>query len=145
MVKISRCNGCEDIPLPKYQTGGAAGLDLYAAVDEPVTLNPGDIKLISAGIRLTIPPGYEGQVRPRSGLALKFGIGIVNSPGTIDSDYRGVVGVILVNFGKKPFVVSRCDRVAQLIVCRVEKVSLIEVNLLDSSGRESGGFGSTGP
>jgi dUTP pyrophosphatase len=94
VVKISRCNGCEDIPLPQYQTGGAAGLDLYAAVDEPVTLNPGDIKLISTGIRLTIPPGYEGQVRPRSGLALKFGIGIVNSPGTIDSDYRGVVGVI---------------------------------------------------
>ena len=110
-VRIMREPGCEDLPLPAYQTEGAAGLDLLAAVDAPVVLRPGDVALISTGIRVSIPPGFEGQVRPRSGLALKHGIGILNAPGTVDSDYRGVVGVILFNFGKADFTVARGDRI----------------------------------
>jgi len=143
-VRVMKDVGCEDLPLPAFETPGASGLDLYAAVDEPITLNPGEVKLISTGIRISIPPGYEGQVRPRSGLALKHGIGILNSPGTIDSDYRGVVGIILFNFSKCPFTINRGDRIAQLVVSKVEKVVFQVTEKLDTSERESGGFGSTG-
>ena len=143
-IKIKREYGCEDLPLPKYQTEGSAGMDLYAAVDGMVTLLPGTIQLIPTGIRISIPPGLEGQVRPRSGLALKHGIGVLNSPGTIDSDYRGMVGVILFNFSKEPFIIKRGDRIAQLVINRFEKVIFSVTHELDSSERDSGGFGSTG-
>ncbi len=144
VIKIRKEPGCEDLPLPQYKTSGAAGMDLFAAVENSVTVSPGDVMMIPTGIRLSIPPGYEGQVRPRSGLALKYGIGLLNSPGTIDSDYRGLVGVIVFNFGETPFVVKRGDRIAQLVICKVEKVSFQAVDELDSSERNSGGFGSTG-
>ena len=144
IVRVKKEAGCEDLPLPEYQTSGASGLDLHAAVEGSVVIQPGDIKLISAGIRILIPPGFEGQVRPRSGLALKHGIGLLNSPGTIDSDYRGTVGVILFNFGREPFVINRGDRIAQLVIAKIEKVSVSHVENLDASPRDFGGFGSTG-
>jgi len=144
IIKIQKEKGCEDLPLPAYQTPGASGLDLYAAVDGKIVLNPGEIKLISTGIRVSIPYGYEGQVRSRSGLALKHGIGLLNSPGTIDSDYRGVIGVILFNFSKDPFLVNRGDRIAQLVISRVEKVSFLVSEELDRTERNNNGFGSTG-
>ena len=144
IVKITKEAGFEDLPLPEYQTLGASGLDLYAAVDGSVTLNSGEVELISTGIRVSIPRGYEGQVRSRSGLALKHGVGILNSPGTIDSDYRGVVRVVLFNFSKRPFVVKRGDRIAQLVISKVERVTFNVSEKLDPSERESGGFGSTG-
>ena len=143
-IRVQREPHFEDLPLPEYQTSEASGLDLYAAVEKSVTIKPGDIKLISAGMRISIPRGYEGQVRPRSGLALKHGIGVLNAPGTIDSDYRGVVGVILFNFGKDNFLVNRGDRIAQLVIAKVEKVSLEVTETLDPSERDDGGFGSTG-
>jgi dUTP pyrophosphatase len=144
IVHIKKEPGCEDLGLPEYQTPGASGMDLVAAVEEPITLNPGDIELISTGIRVAIPSGYEGQVRPRSGLALKHGIGVLNSPGTIDSDYRGIVGVILFNFGKEAFTINRGDRIAQFVIMKVEKVAFEVTDKLDASSREAGGFGSTG-
>ena len=144
VIKIKKEPGCEDLSLPQYLSPGAAGMDLSAAVEESVVIQPGDVMMIPTGIRLSIPPGYEGQVRPRSGLALKHGIGLLNSPGTIDSDYRGLVGVIVFNFGQSPFVVNRGDRIAQLVICKVERVSFQIVDELDSSERNSGGFGSTG-
>ena len=142
-VDVVKCEGCEDLELPAYQTEGSAGMDLPAAVESPVRLKPGAVTLISTGIRVAIPEGYEGQVRPRSGLALKHGIGLLNAPGTIDSDYRGIVGVILFNFGKKSFTIRRGDRIAQLVFARVEKARLRRVDTLGSS-RRNGGFGSTG-
>ena len=144
IVKITKEPGCEDLPLPKYQTDGSAGLDLCAAVDKTETLEQGTFRLISTGIRLSIPGGYEGQVRPRSGLSLKHGIGILNAPGTIDSDYRGVVGVILFNFSQNPFKIQRGDRIAQLVITRFEKVIFSVTSELDESKRDTGGFGSTG-
>lgn len=144
IVEIRKESGFEDLPLPGYHTKGASGMDLYAAIDGAMTINPGEVELISTGIRISMPRGYEGQVRPRSGLALKHGIGILNSPGTIDSDYRGVVGIILFNFSREPFVVKRGDRIAQLVISKVEKVTFSISEKLDTSERESGGFGSTG-
>jgi dUTP pyrophosphatase len=143
-IHVLRCPGTEDIPLPEYQTSGSSGLDLHAVVSEPVSLEPGQVRLIPTGIRLAIPAGFEGQVRPRSGLALRHSIGLVNSPGTIDSDYRGEVGVLLINFGKEPFLIRRGDRIAQLVVARVEKIVFVETSELASSRRNEGGFGSTG-
>ena len=143
-IKVKKEEGFEDLPLPVYQSSGASGLDLHAAIDKAITLKPGDIRLISSGIRISMPPGYEGQVRPRSGLAAKHGIGVLNSPGTIDSDYRGIVGVILFNFGNHPVVINRGDRIAQLVVSKYERIIFTEVDQLDGSERESGGFGSTG-
>jgi len=143
-IKIIREKGCEDLPFPRYQTEGSSGVDLYAAVKDSEVLNPGEFKLISTGIRVAIPQGFEGQVRPRSGLALRDGIGLLNSPGTIDSDYRGVVGVILFNFGKDPFVINRGDRIAQLVICKYFRAEFVPVDKLDASIRSSGGFGSTG-
>ncbi|MDN5363790.1 MAG: dUTP pyrophosphatase [Eubacteriales bacterium] len=143
-VKVKRRPGTEDLPLPAYMTAGAAGMDLYAAVEEEVVLHPGERRLIPTGLYISLPPGYEAQIRPRSGLALRHGISMVNTPGTIDSDYRGEIGVILINHGWEPFTVRRGDRIAQMVVSRVERVEWEEVDVLDESERGSGGFGHTG-
>ena len=132
------------MPLPGYASDGAAGLDLLAAVAEPMELAPGARKLIPTGIMIALPAGYEAQVRPRSGLALKHGVTLLNSPGTIDADYRGEVMVLLVNHGAEPFTVRRGDRIAQLIVASVEHVAIVEVAELGNTTRGAGGFGSTG-
>lgn len=136
--------GSVQAPLPSYQTPGAAGLDLCAAIERPVTLSPGERRLIPTGFALEIPEGFEAQVRPRSGLALRHGIGMVNAPGTIDSDYRGEVGVLLVNLGSEPFVVEPLSRVAQLVVCPVVRAELELAVELTQTGRGGGGYGSTG-
>ena len=143
-IKFTREPGCEDLPVPQYLSEGAAGMDLSAAVEGEVVLKPGEIRLIPTGIRMSIPRGYEGQVRPRSGLALKHGIGILNAPGTIDADYRGIIGVILFNFGKEPFTIKRGDRIAQLVVAPVVHAILTEVKNMDDTNRGKGGFGHTG-
>jgi len=143
-IKVKRDPGSEDLPLPRYMSAGASGMDLCAAVKEPVVLAPGDIRLIPTGIRLSIPRGYEAQVRPRSGLALKHGVTIGNAPGTIDADYRGEVGVILVNLGREPFAVERGMRIAQLVIQSVVRGVLVETSELDETDRSSGGFGHTG-
>ncbi len=131
------------LPLPRYMTAGAAGADCYAAVREPLRLAPGARVLVPLGFSLAIPPGFEAQLRPRSGLALKAGITLLNSPGTIDADYRGPVGAILVNLGQDEFVIARGDRVAQIVIAPVSQVAFTVVEQLAESGR-SGGFGSTG-
>src|SRR6185437_10226015 len=141
---IKRLPAAHDLPLPAYQTAHAAGMDLCAAIESDIVLAPGERKLVPTGYAIALPPGFEAQVRPRSGLALKNGVTVLNSPGTIDADYRGEVGVILVNFGDKPFVVRRGARIAQLVVCSVERVALILSERLTSSVRGSNGFGSTG-
>jgi dUTP pyrophosphatase len=143
-IEIRREAGCEDLPLPRYMTEGSAGMDLYAAVEESIELPPGGWKMIPTGVSIALPPGYEAQVRARSGLALRHGIGVLNGPGTIDADYRGVIGVILFNFGSEPFMVRRGDRIAQLIVARVCRASLQPVERLPDSHRAAGGFGHTG-
>lgn len=137
--------GCEDLPMPCYMSEEASGMDLHAAVDEPVTLSPGGGRdLIPTGIHIALPPAYEAQVRPRSGLALDHGIIVPNSPGTIDSDYRAEVGVILANLGSEPFTVERGMRVAQMVIARVRQADVVQVDELPSSERQHGGFGSTG-
>jgi dUTP pyrophosphatase len=136
----------EGLPAPAYQSELAAGLDLVAAIEEgkTVTLERGSRMLIPAGIAIEIPRGYEGQVRPRSGLALRHGVTVLNSPGTIDADYRGEVKVLLINLGNEPFTIRRGERIAQLIVCAVAQATLELSHQLDATGRGSGGFGSTG-
>jgi dUTP pyrophosphatase len=134
----------EDLPPPKTATLGASGVDLAAAISNDIVIQPGETKAIPTGIQLEIPEGYEGQIRPRSGLALKYGVGILNSPGTIDSDYRGEVQVILTNFGKKDYVIRRGDRIAQLVFQRVISVEFIPKNNLAQTNRGTGGFGHTG-
>jgi dUTP pyrophosphatase len=134
----------EGLELPAAATDGSAGMDLRAAIDEPVTIDPGERALISAGFRMALPAGYEAQVRPRSGLALRHGVTVLNSPGTIDSDYRGTVAVILVNLGEETFVVERGERIAQMIVAPVTRAELRPVNELRESQRGDGGFGHTG-
>jgi dUTP pyrophosphatase len=143
-IQIKRIGNNTDLPLPGYETEGSSGMDLRASIDNPVVLNPGEVRLIPTGFAISIPPGYEGQVRPRSGLALKFGIGMVNSPGTIDSDYRGEVSIILINWGRSPFTVNRGDRIAQMIIGKVYRANLIDSESLDNTGRGSGGFGHSG-
>ena len=133
-----------DVPLPAYQTAGSAGMDLSADVTEPVVIRPGERRLIPTGLAIALPSGHEGQVRPRSGLALKHGITVMNAPGTIDEDYRGEVSVVLVNHGQEPFVVERGVRIAQLVVCPVTKVEPVVVEALDATDRGAGGYGSTG-
>ena len=125
-------------------TDQAAGMDLRAAVRQPVSLSPGDFALIPTGIRIAVPPGCEGQVRPRSGLGARHGISLVNSPGTVDADYRGEVCVVLVNHGREPFVVNRGDRIAQLVICPVTRAQVMVVEELDETARGGGGFGHTG-
>ena len=139
-----RLQNDNDLPLPSYESEGSSGMDIRASVEEPVMLNPGEIKLIPTGFAVSVPSGYEVQIRPRSGLALKYGIGLVNSPGTIDSDYRGEIGIIMTNWGSEPFIVKRGDRIAQMIISRVYQAQLIEAHDLDNTTRGPGGFGHTG-
>lgn len=146
IIKIKRLGPQKnrDIPLPEYMTPGAAGMDVCAALDKDLLLEPGDIALVPTGFAMAIPPGFEVQVRPRSGLAVKQGITVINSPGTIDSDYRGEVKVALVNLSNKTRTIKRCDRIAQLVVSRVSRACLEETADLDETDRNSGGFGHTG-
>lgn len=130
--------------LPRYQTAGAAGMDLHAALDVPITLAPGARALVPTGLALAIPVGWEGQVRPRSGLAAKHGVTVINAPGTIDSDYRGEVGVVLVNHGQEPFVIKSGERIAQIVFAPYAQATLLEVEELDETERGAGGYGSTG-
>ena len=141
---IARTEDAADLPLPAYMSEGAAGMDLYANVKEEVAVEKGSIKLIPTGIRIALPEGFEAQIRPRSGLALKNGISLVNSPGTIDSDYRGEIGVIVINLGENDFVVKRGDRIAQMVINRYEKVEWTECADLDETERGEGGFGHSG-
>ncbi len=143
-VHITQLKNSDGLPVPHYQTEHAAGVDLYAAVDGSVTIEAGRWKLVPTGIAVAIPEGYEGQVRPRSGLALKHGIGMLNAPGTIDADYRGEIGVILFNFSDTSFSIRRGDRIAQLVLAKVEKAQFVTVDALAATGRGAGGFGHTG-
>ncbi len=143
-VFIKRVENARDIPLPCFMTEGSAGMDLRANVDEAVSLLPGTIKLVPTGISIALPQGYEAQIRPRSGLALKYGISMVNTPGTIDSDYRGEINVIMINFGKEEFIINRGDRIAQMVINKIEVPEIIEVEELDNTTRGNEGFGSTG-
>jgi dUTP diphosphatase len=143
-VRVLRLPAARDLPLPAAASAGSSGCDLRAALAGEVVLRPGERLLVPTGLALEIPPGWEGQVRPRSGLALRHGIGMVNAPGTIDSDYRGEVGVLLINLGAEPFTLRRGDRIAQLVIARVESVEWEEAEALDGSDRGEGGFGSTG-
>ena len=143
-VRVRRLAHAADLELPSPASAGAAGVDLRAAIAAPLTLAPGERALVPSGLRLELPPGREGQVRPRSGLALRHGVTVLNSPGTIDSDYRGEVGVVLVNLGSEPFTLERGERMAQLVVARVEGVEWEEVGELADSDRGAGGFGSSG-
>lgn len=143
-VDVKRLPHGSDLPLPEYATPDSAGLDLLAAVDGDVTLDPGKRMLVPTGLSIALPPGYEAQVRPRSGLALRNGITVLNSPGTVDADYRGEVGVILANLGDAPFVIARGMRIAQMVVAPVTQLRWQEVDALPDSERGAGGFGSTG-
>ena len=136
--------GTVSVPLPAYQTSGSVGLDLCAALAQPVRIEPGQRVLVGTGLAMAIPAGYEGQVRPRSGLALRHGLSIVNSPGTIDSDYRGEVCIVLINHGDAPFVVEPLSRIAQLVLAPVARAEVVAVATLDDTERGSGGYGSTG-
>lgn len=142
-VKVRRVRPSE-LPLPSYQTEHSAGMDLLADLPEDVALEPLERRLIPTGLALELPPGFEGQVRPRSGLALKQGLTCLNSPGTVDADYRGEVGVILINLSKERVILKRGDRIAQLVIAPVVQATLVEVEVLGDSGRGAGGFGSTG-
>jgi dUTP diphosphatase len=145
-VRIMRLPHSTDLPLPAYQSALAAGLDLLAAVpaDAPATIAPGDRALIPTGVAIALPAGHEAQVRPRSGLALRHGVTVLNTPGTIDADYRGEIQIILVNLGTEPFVIDRGMRIAQLVIAPISHVKLVESTSLDSTERSVGGFGSTG-
>ena len=143
-VKIKRLPGGEDLPLPTYHSKDAVGMDLHAAVKEETKVVPGVVTAIPCGIAIALPAGYEAQIRPRSGLALKHGITVLNSPGTIDCDYRGEVKVLLINLGLEPVEITSGDRIAQLVVAPVSRLRLIEVEDLPSTARGAGGFGSTG-
>lgn len=141
-VRVKRLRPAAE--LPRYQTPGAAGMDLHAAIEMPVTIEPGARAMVGTGLALAIPSGWEGQVRPRSGLAAKHGVTVINSPGTIDSDFRGEVGVVLVNHGKEPFVVKNGERIAQIVFAEYAQASLVDVAELDETSRGAGGYGSTG-
>ncbi len=143
-IQVAREPIAADLPLPRFMSQGAAAIDIRAALATPVTIRPNERALIDTGLRLAIPVGYEGQIRPRSGLAIKEGIAVLNSPGTIDSDYRGLLRIILINLGTNDFVVHHGDRIAQLVIAPVINVELIEVNDLDETARGDGGFGSSG-
>jgi dUTP pyrophosphatase len=142
-VSIRRLPGGEDIPLPRYMTENAAGMDIHAAVTDDVVILPGRREMVPTGVSIQLPEGYEAEIRPRSGLALRNGITLVNAPGTIDADYRGEIGLIIINHGTDPFVVKRGDRIAQMVVHRVCRVAWHTNRQLDSTPRGSGGFGHT--
>lgn len=145
-VEIQRLPHADGLALPAYQSAHAAGLDLLAAVpeDKPLTVLPGQRVLVPTGLMIAVPPGHEAQVRPRSGLALKHGVTVLNSPGTVDADYRGEVSVLLINHGEEPFTIRRGERIAQLVIAAVTQANLVVVASLSSTDRGSGGFGSTG-
>ena len=145
-VRVERLAHAEGLPLPAYETTGSAGMDLRAAVpeDAPLTLQPGARAVVPTGLKIALEPGFEAQVRARSGLALKHGLTCLNSPGTVDSDYRGEVGVILINHGQEAFVIKRGERIAQMVIARHERAAMVEVETLDETARGAGGFGSTG-
>jgi len=145
-VRVERLPHAEGLALPAYETTGSAGMDLRAALpaSEPVVLHPGERKLIPTGLKIALEPGYEAQVRPRSGLALKHGVTCLNSPGTIDSDYRGEVGVLLINHGQIAFEIQRGERIAQMVIAPYAQAVMAEVEALDETARGAGGFGSTG-
>lgn len=145
-VPVLRWPGCEDVPLPSYQTEHAAGMDIHAAVphDQPLVIDPGQVVKVPCGFAMAVPVGYEAQVRPRSGLAAKHGISMPNSPGTIDADYRGQVHVLLVNLGSDPFTVTRSMRIGQMIIKPVPRAQWVEVDELPPTERGDGGFGHTG-
>ena len=145
-VRVERLPHAEGLALPAYETTGSAGMDLRAALpaSEPVVLAPGERRLIPTGLKIALEPGYEAQVRPRSGLALKHGVTCLNSPGTIDSDYRGEVGVILINHGQIAFEINRGERIAQMVIAPYAQAVMAEVEALDETARGAGGFGSTG-
>jgi len=144
ILKVKRLGNNTNLPLPSYQSDGSSGLDLCAAVNKELTLQPGDIKLIPTGLSISLPEGYEAQIRPRSGLALRYGLGFVNAPGTIDADYRGEIGVIAINWGKKPLTIKRGERIAQMVIHTVSRAIVEEVNELDTTQRGEGGFGHSG-
>jgi dUTP pyrophosphatase len=146
VLHVMRLPHGADLPLPAYQTALAAGLDLVAAVaaDAPVEIAPGDRALIPTGIAIALPPGSEGQIRPRSGLAIRHGVTVLNAPGTVDADYRGEVQVILVNHGRESMVIERGMRIAQLVIAPIQHTNIVESRELDATERDSGGFGSTG-
>lgn len=145
VISVKRVRtGEPPLPLPSYQTSGSAGMDLLADPSEPIRLSPGERALVPTGLAVAIPPGYEAQIRPRSGLALRRGITLLNSPGTIDSDYRGEIQVLLINLGRDEVIIRRGDRIAQMVVSPVAVAQWAEVEELASSGRGSGGFGHTG-
>ena len=145
-LRIHRLPHAVDLPLPAYQTDDAAGLDLVAAVPAgaPVTIAPGERAMIATGIAIALPPGHEGQIRPRSGIALRHGVTVLNSPGTIDADYRGEILVLLINLGNMPFHIRRGERIAQLVISSVATVTLEQADKLSITERNDGGFGSTG-
>lgn len=143
-IKIKRLENNPDLAFPKYETKGSAGMDLTAAISEPIILKPGEVKLVKTGIAIALEIGFEAQVRPRSGLALKNGITVLNTPGTIDSDYRGEVCVILINHSQVDFKIERGMRIAQMIIAEYKQAKIVEVEDLDKTARGKGGFGSTG-
>lgn len=143
-LRIQRLAHGADLPLPRYETAGAAGLDLLAAVEEPVELAPGRHALVPCGIAIALDPGFEAQIRPRSGLAAKHGVTVLNAPGTIDCDYRGEIKAILINHGQTTFTIRRGERIAQMVVAPAPQAQLTEVETLDETTRGAGGFGSTG-
>ncbi len=143
-VAVRRLPHAADLPLPSYATAQSAGMDLLAALEDEIVLAPGERRLIPSGLAIALPAGYEAQVRPRSGLALKHGVTCLNTPGTIDADYRGEIGVILVNLGQEPFSITRGSRIAQLVVAAVDRATWRPVEMLEESARGDGGFGSTG-
>jgi dUTP pyrophosphatase len=144
VLELERLESAQDLPVPRYQTAGAAGVDLHAAVRPDLVLAPLERCLVPTGVRIAIPDGFEGQVRPRSGLALRHGVTVLNSPGTIDSDFRGEVQVLLVNLGQQPFTVERGARIAQLLIAPVARAQVCEVRVLPPTERGTNGFGSTG-
>lgn len=143
-VLIERMPEARDLPLPSYATSGSAGMDLMAAIEHDLVLPPGERTLVPTGIRIAVPPGFEAQIRPRSGLAIKYGLSMVNTPGTIDSDYRGPVQVIVINHGQEAIAIKRGDRIAQMVICPVARAVFAEHESLPETVRGDGGFGHTG-
>jgi dUTP pyrophosphatase len=143
-IHLKRLKKEHPVSLPQYMTEGSSGMDLFASLEKEVTLEPGERRLIPTGISVAIPDGFEGQIRARSGLAIQKGIGIVNAPGTIDADYRGEIGVLLINLGREPFTIRDGDRIAQMVISQVLRVTLEEVDNLPPTRRQGGGFGHTG-
>ncbi len=144
ILRVKKLENHKELKMPKYETSGSAGLDLTAAIDEDITLKPGETTLVKTGLAIALEKGYEAQIRPRSGLALKNGITVLNTPGTVDSDYRGEVCVILINHSKKDFVIKRGERIAQMVIAKHEQAEIKVVEELDETARGEGGFGSTG-